>query len=74
MIRTSLEAQDLPAADCERSYQALTRVERAFRTLKTADLQVRRIHHRLADRVRAHLFTVPAGLLPHLCHPYRQVS
>ena len=56
VIRTSLEAQDLPAADCVRSYKALTRVERAFRTLKTADLQVRPIHHRLADRVRAHLF------------------
>ncbi len=56
VIRTSLEAEDLSAADCVRSYKALTRVERAFRTLKTADLQVRPIHHRLADRVRAHLF------------------
>ena len=56
VIRTSLPARDLSAADCVRSYKALTRVERAFRTLKTADLQVRPIHHRLADRVRAHLF------------------
>ena len=56
VIRTSLAAGDLSAPDCVRSYKALTRVERAFRTLKTADLQVRPIHHRLADRVRAHLF------------------
>ena len=56
VIRTSLAAEDLSAPDCVRSYKALTRVERAFRTLKTADLQVRPIHHRLADRVRAHLF------------------
>ena len=56
IIRTSLSAQDLSAADCVRSYKALTRVERAFRTLQTADLQVRPIHHRLADRVRAHIF------------------
>ena len=56
IIRTSLPAQDLSAADCVRSYKALTRVERAFRTLKTADLQVRPLHHRLADRVRAHIF------------------
>ena len=56
VIRTSLDGQDLSAADCVRSYKALTRVERAFRTLKTADLQVRPIHHRLAERVRAHLF------------------
>ena len=56
IIRTSLSAQDLSAADCVRSYKALTRIERAFRTLKTADLQVRPIHHRLADRVRAQIF------------------
>jgi hypothetical protein len=31
-------------------------VERAFRSLKTIDLKVRPIHHRLADRVRAHIF------------------
>ena len=56
VIRTPLADRDLSAADCVRSYKALTRVERAFRTLKMADLQVRPIHHRLADRVRAHLF------------------
>ena len=28
----------------------------SFRSLKTIDLNVRPIHHRLADRVRAHLF------------------
>ena len=56
VIRTSLSEQDLPAADCVRHYKALTRVERAFRTLKTTDLQIRPIHHRLADRVRAHIF------------------
>ena len=55
VIRTSLAPQQLAAADCVRNYKALTRVERAFRTLKTADLQVRPIHHRLATRVRAHI-------------------
>ncbi len=30
-------------------------MERAFRSLKTADLKVRPIHHRTADRVRAHI-------------------
>ena len=56
VIRTSLPAEDMAAADCVRSYKALTRVERAFRTIKTADLRVRPIHHRTADRVRAHIF------------------
>ena len=37
------------------SYKSLSGVERAFRSLKTVDLQVRPIHHRLPDRVRAHI-------------------
>ncbi len=39
-----------------RNYKSLANVERAFRSLKTVDLKVRPIHHRLADRVRAHIF------------------
>ena len=46
----------MDAADCVRRYKALANVERAFRSLKTIDLKVRPIHHRLADRVRAHIF------------------
>ena len=36
-------------------YKALTGLERAFRTLKSVDLEIRPIHHRLEDRVRAHI-------------------
>ena len=39
-----------------RNYKSLANVERAFRSLKTVDLKVRPIHHRTADRVRAHIF------------------
>ena len=56
VIRTSLPAQDMTAPDCVRSYKTLTRVERAFRTIKTVNLHVRPIHHRTPDRVRAHIF------------------
>ena len=42
VIRTSLVAKDLLAADCVRSYKALTRFERGFDTLKAADLQAPR--------------------------------
>ena len=55
VIRTSLDAKRMGAPDCVRSYKALSNVERAFRSLKTVDLKVRPIHHRLADRVRAHI-------------------
>ena len=39
-----------------RSYKSLNLVERAFRCIKTVDLQVRPVYHWLADRVRAHVF------------------
>ncbi len=38
-----------------RADKDLSKVERAFRSLKTVDLNVRPIRHRLADRVRAHI-------------------
>jgi hypothetical protein len=56
IIRTSVPARHMDAPDCVRNYKALANVERAFRSLKTIDLKVRPIHHRLADRVRAHVF------------------
>ncbi|MGH3619725.1 MAG: hypothetical protein ACRDQV_17165 [Pseudonocardiaceae bacterium] len=36
-------------------YKNLARVERDFRSLKTADGDLRPIHHYLSDRVRAHV-------------------
>ncbi len=55
VIRTSVEAQRMDAPECVRNYKALANVERAFRSLKTVDLKVRPIHHRTAERVRAHI-------------------
>jgi transposase len=56
IIRTSVPAAQMDSADCVRNYKSLANVERAFRSLKTIDLKVRPIHHRTADRVRAHIF------------------
>ena len=56
VIRTSLDEQSMTAAECVRNYKRLCNVERAFRTIKTISLRVRPIHHRTADRVRAHIF------------------
>jgi transposase len=55
VIRTSEPADRLTAADGARSYKRLALVEQAFRCLKGIDLLVRPIHHRTADRVRAHI-------------------
>ena len=56
VVRTSLPAERLGDTDTVRSYKSLALVERAFRCIKTVDLQVRPVHHWRADRVRAHVF------------------
>ena len=56
VIRTSLNEQQLDSDETVRHYKGLSRVESAFRHLKSADLRIRPIHHFSADRVRAHLF------------------
>ncbi|MBW8017911.1 MAG: IS1634 family transposase [Planctomycetes bacterium] len=56
VIRTDVPRDTLSAEDAVRSYKGLSVVERAFRSFKSVDLKVRPIHHRLADRVRAHVF------------------
>ena len=56
VVRTSLPQETLDAAQTVLSYKLLGSVERAFRSFKTMDLNVRPIHHRLAQRVRAHIF------------------
>ena len=55
VLRTSASAEALAAPDVVRAYKQLKEVERAFRTLK-GPLELRPIHHRLEDRVRAHVF------------------
>ena len=56
VIRTKVPAEQMNAEQTKAAYQALSKVERAFRSLKDMDLQIRPIHHRLENRVRAHVF------------------
>jgi transposase len=56
VIRTSMPAEHLDAAETVQAYKDLSRVERAFRSLKTVDLEIRPIRHWTAPRVRAHVF------------------
>jgi Transposase DDE domain len=56
VIRSNVAAETLSDRDLVRSYKLLSKVERVFRTMKSVDLQVRPVHHRLAERVRAHIF------------------
>jgi transposase len=56
IIRTSVAKEEMSASDTVGIYKSLASVERAFRSLKTVDLHIRPIHHRKAERVRAHVF------------------
>ena len=55
VVRTSLAAELADAATTVRSYKSLARVERAFRCMKTVDLELRPVFHWTAARVRAHV-------------------
>jgi transposase len=61
ILRTSLTETDLAAGDVVRAYKNLEQAERAFGSLKGPELQIRPIHHHLADRVRAHVLICMLG-------------
>jgi hypothetical protein len=56
VIRTSVTSDSFSSEGTVRAYKDLSKVERAFRCMKTIDLKVRPIHHWLSDRIRAHVF------------------
>ena len=56
VVRTSLPAEAMSSAEAVQAYKDLAQVERAFRSLKTVDLEIRPIRHWTASRVRAHVF------------------
>jgi transposase len=55
VVRTTVSAERLSTDEVVRSYKSLANVERAFRCIKTVDLNIRPIHHRKEERVRAHV-------------------
>jgi hypothetical protein len=56
VVRTTVTEAVLDQTATVTAYKQLSTAERAFRSLKTVDLEVRPIYHRRADRVRAHVF------------------
>jgi Transposase DDE domain len=55
VVRTNLPAAQSDAVATVRAYKNLSSVERAFRSMKTVDLQLRPVFHWTAPRVRAHV-------------------
>jgi transposase len=76
VLRTSVASGRLDAPDVVRAYKQLKEVERDFRTLKGPELEIRPIHHRLEQRVRAHVFlcTLALYLEWHLRHAWRELT
>jgi transposase len=72
VLRTNVADTELATGEVVRSYKGLEQVERAFRSFKGPDLEIRPIHHRLAERVRAHVFlcTLAYYLTWHLRHAW----
>jgi hypothetical protein len=76
VIRTSISADQLDAADVVTAYKNLSHVERDFRIIKVDDLDLRPIHHRLPDRVRAHVLIcmLAAYLVWHLRRAWAELT
>jgi Transposase DDE domain len=55
VLRTSVDTATLSPAGVVESYKNLANIERDFRSIKTDDLDLRPIHHRLTERVKAHV-------------------
>ncbi|KWR84604.1 IS1634 family transposase [Cupriavidus sp. IDO] len=56
VLRTNVPSERLSDTQTVLAYKSLAQVERAFRSMKTVDLQVRPIYHFSESRVRAHVF------------------
>jgi transposase len=56
VLRTSVPREILDTNEVVGAYKGLSQVERAFRSLKSIDLKIRPIFHRLAERVKVHVF------------------
>ena len=55
VVRTNVTTDLLDSSSVVRAYKGLSNAERAFRSLKTIDIEIRPIHHRRVRRVRAHV-------------------
>jgi hypothetical protein len=76
VLRTPVPADRLEPAGVVEAYKSLAHLERDFRTIKTDDLDLRPIHHRLDDRVRAHVLicTLAAYLVWHLRRAWAELT
>jgi hypothetical protein len=56
VIKTTVSAAAMDKHEVVGRYKSLSRVEQAFRNLKTVSLDLRPVHHKKDERIRAHVF------------------
>jgi len=56
IIRTDVPKDELLAAQTVAGYKKLGLVEQAFRQIKTVQLEIRPVYHKLDQRIRSHVF------------------
>ena len=56
IISTDVDQAQMNTLDVVNAYKSLTFVERAFRNLKTVQLEIRPVYHKTDGRIRAHVF------------------
>ena len=56
IVRTDVAPEKMDAAQVVAGYKSLGNVERAFRSLKTAHLEIRPVFHKSDERIEAHVF------------------
>ena len=71
LVRSNVEPELFDADQTVRAYKDLSKVERAFRSMKTVDLKVRPIYHRRAGLGTGARAVLHAGLLCGVAHAQR---
>lgn len=56
IVRTDVPHEEMSMDEVVKTYKGLQQVEQAFRNMKSMQLELRPVFHRLEDRVRAHVF------------------
>jgi transposase len=56
IVYTDVSAEDMTAVETVENYKKLTKVEQAFRNMKTVKLEVRPVFHRIDERIKCHVF------------------
>jgi hypothetical protein len=56
IVTSDVDKDQMNAVEVVRAYKSLTFVERAFRNLKTVQLEIRPVYHKNDERIRSHVF------------------